>query len=220
MIKLDNVNKTYNYKKTNAFQALKNICLEINDGDFVAITGSSGSGKTTLLNLIGCLDNFESGECLIDEISVGKISENKRTEFRAKNIGFVMQDFALIENYTVLENIYIPTYFTPNRQKDIKEKALEILKTMQMDEMANKEVSKLSGGQKQRVAIARALINNPKIILADEPTGSLDSHTSEDIINLFEKLNKQGITVIIITHNDEIAKRCKKIVKIADGEIV
>ena len=218
MIEIRNLTKTYNYKKPNALTALDGISLTIKDGEMTAVIGASGSGKSTLLNMIGCLDSAEKGECIINGTDVNALSENKRTEFRSKNIGFVIQDFALIESYTVLENVLMPTYFVKKR-KDTKDRALDILKRLGLGKMTKKSVSKLSGGQKQRVAIARALINEPSVILADEPTGALDSKTSAEIMELFKSLNEQGRTVVIVTHDPKVAERCGRIIEISDGKI-
>ena len=211
MIEIRNLTKTYNYNKQNAFTALKNISLTIEDGELTAIVGASGSGKSTLLNIIGCIDSAEEGECII--------GENGRTEFRSQNIGFVIQDFALIESYTVLDNVMMPTYFVKKR-KDTRDRALELLGRLGLGEMEKKTVSKLSGGQKQRVAIARALINEPSILLADEPTGALDTKTSAEIMELFRSLNEQGRTVVIVTHDPKVAEQCGRVIEISDGKIV
>ena len=219
MIDIKNLTKTYNYKRTNALTALNDISLTIGDGEMTAIIGASGSGKSTLLNMIGCIDTAERGECIINGMDVNALSENKRTEFRSKNIGFVIQDFALIESYTILDNVLIPTYFVKKR-KDTKERAIDLLKRLGLGRMTKKSVSKLSGGQKQRVAIARALINEPSVILADEPTGALDSKTSAEIMDLFCELNREGKTVVIVTHDPNVAERCSRIIEISDGAIV
>ena len=219
MIEIRNLTKTYNYNKQNAFTALKNISLTIEDGELTAIVGASGSGKSTLLNMIGCIDSAEEGKCIINGTDVNALSENMRTEFRSQNIGFVIQDFALIESYTVLDNVMMPTYFVKKR-KDTRDRALELLGRLGLGEMEKKTVSKLSGGQKQRVAIARALINEPSILLADEPTGALDSKTSAEIMELFRSLNEQGRTVVIVTHDMGIAEQCGRVIEISDGEIV
>ena len=218
MIEISNLTKTYNYKRSNAFTALQSIDLTIPDGEMTAIIGASGSGKSTLLNMIGCIDSAEEGKCVINGTDVNALTENKRTEFRSNNIGFVIQDFALIESYTVLDNVLIPTYFV-KKQKGTREKALGLLKRLGLGDMTKKTVSKLSGGQKQRVAIARALINEPSILLADEPTGALDSKTSAEIMELFKSLNEQGRTVVIVTHDSKVAEQCERIIEISDGKI-
>ena len=219
MIEIINLTKTYNYKSSNAFTALNNISLTIEDGELTAIVGASGSGKSTILNMIGCIDSAEEGKCIINGTDVNALSENRRTEFRSKNIGFVIQDFALVESYTALENVLLPTYFV-KKQKCTKKKALDLLERLGLGDMGKKTVSKLSGGQKQRVAIARALINEPSILLADEPTGALDSKTSAEIMELFTSLNEQGRTVVIVTHDPKVAEQCGRVIEISDGKIV
>ncbi|MBD5136790.1 MAG: ABC transporter ATP-binding protein [Lachnospiraceae bacterium] len=219
MLELKNLNKTYNYKKSNAFQALKDINLKIDDGEMAAIMGVSGAGKSTLMHIIGCIDDFESGEYLLDGENVGVMPEYKKSVLRNSKIGIVMQDFALIEDYTVLENVEIPLYFG-KRCKNKKQKAMDALKKTGIDGLAKKYVNKLSGGQKQRVAIARAIVNEPSVILADEPTGALDSRTSDEIMEVFKELNGIGNTIIVITHEKGVADKCKRIITISDGQIV
>ncbi len=166
MIRLVNINKTYNYKKANVFCALKGINLSINDGEMLAIIGKSGAGKSTLMHILGCIDDFESGDYLIDDINVKDISNGKKAEIRNKKIGIVMQDFALIEEYTVIENVMVPLLFD---KKDKKKTAIKAIESVGIGDLTNKPVNKLSGGQKQRVAIARAIVNDPVFMLADEP---------------------------------------------------
>lgn len=220
MIEINNINKTYNKGKTNAFQALKDVSLSIEDGEMVAIIGKSGAGKSTLMHIIGCIDDFESGTYILNGDDISSIKEGKRAKIRNKDIGIVMQDFALVEDYTAIENVMIPLYFTKGKllesKKSIAKKALE---KVGIGELASKRVDKLSGGQKQRVAIARAIVNNPSILLADEPTGALDVKTSTEIMGVFKELNEQGITVIIITHDMEVAEVCQRVVEISDGRI-
>ena len=220
MIEINNINKTYNKGKANAFQALKNVSLTIDDGEMVAIIGKSGAGKSTLMHIIGCIDDFESGTYILNGDDISSIKEGKRAKIRNKDIGIVMQDFALVEDYTAIENVMIPLYFTKGKllesKKSIARKALE---KVGIGELASKKVNKLSGGQKQRVAIARAIVNNPGILLADEPTGALDVKTSAEIIGVFRELNEQGITVIIITHDMEVADGCERVIEISDGKI-
>lgn len=217
MIKLSDITKIYNPKKSNEFHALKGISLEIPDGEFCAIIGKSGSGKSTLLHIIGMLDRFSGGAYLFDKIDVGKSSDGKTAKLRAEEIGFVKQDFALIEDYSVTDNVMLPLY--PTKSKDKRKKALAAIEKLGISHLANKNASQLSGGEKQRVAIARAIVNNPKIILADEPTGSLDSKTAADIMSVFKELNAEGKTVVIVTHDNGIAEQCGRIIEIADGEI-
>lgn len=222
MIEIKNIQKTYNYGKSNAFQALNDVSLTINDGEMVAIIGKSGAGKSTLMHILGCIDEFESGKYYLNGEDVSSLNEKKRAQIRNSKIGIVLQDFALVESYSVIENVMLPLYFSKGikGKKEKMAKAIDVLKQMEMYEFVDKKVNKLSGGQKQRVAIARAMINNPKILLADEPTGALDVKMSAEIMSIFEKLNKQGTTVIIITHDMEIAKKCGRIIEISDGRII
>lgn len=217
MIELQNVTKIYNPKKHNQFRALNKISLVINDGEFCAIIGKSGSGKSTLLHILGLLDTF-SGKYIFGKRNITKLKESASSKLRAAKIGFVKQDFALIEEYSALDNVMLPLY--PIRARDKKKKALKAIAKLGISHLAAKEVSQLSGGEKQRVAIARAIVNDPKIILADEPTGALDSKTAAEIMNVFRSLNSEGKTVIIVTHDLSIAKQCGRIIEISDGEIV
>lgn len=219
MLTLKNVHKIYNKGKANEFEALKGIDFKVDDSELVAIIGKSGAGKSTLLHILACIDSYESGEYIIDDILVQKLNESKLAEIRNTKIGMVMQDFALVDDFSCIENIMLPLYFAKYKVSNKKDKAMKALKSVGMDSMANKPVNKLSGGQKQRVAIARAIVNEPSIILADEPTGALDTKTSDEIMELFHTLNKQGRTVIIVTHDLEIAKQCNRVIEISDGKI-
>lgn len=222
MIEIDNIYKIYNKGKVNEFTALKGVSLKISEGEMVAIIGKSGAGKSTLMHIIGCVDDFEQGKYYLNGQDVSKLNEKKRAIIRNRDIGIVLQDFALMENYTVIENVLMPLFFSKNagNRRVREEKAKDILSQLEMDEIMDKKVNKLSGGQKQRVAIARAMINNPKVLLADEPTGALDVKTSLEIMNVFKQLNAKGTTVIIITHDMEVANECNRVIEIRDGKIV
>lgn len=220
MIKLNNIVKIYNPKKANEFEALHGVSCEIADGEMIAIIGKSGAGKSTLLHILACIDNYQSGEYIIEDTLVKDLSERKYARIRNEKIGMVMQDFALVEDFTALENVLIPLNFSKKKVKGKKEKALAALKAVGMEEYAKKPCNKLSGGQKQRVAIARAIVNEPSMILADEPTGALDTKTSAEVMALFKSLNEQGRTVIIVTHDPKVAEKCDRIIEISDGMIV
>lgn len=221
MIQIKNLVKVYNKGKTNEFCALKGIDLSIDEGEMVAIIGKSGAGKSTLLHILAAIDSYDKGSYLVDGVSVGDLKEKDRARFRNQKIGIVMQDYALIDEYTIEENVQIPLIFGKVKGNDVRrEKIMTALKNVSLDELAKKPVRQLSGGQKQRVAIARALVNNPAFLLADEPTGALDSKTSGEIMDVFEKLNQGGKTVIIVTHDMEVAARCGRVIEISDGEIV
>ena len=220
MIKISNITKKYNPKKSNEFEALHGVSCGINDGELVAVIGKSGAGKSTLLHILACIDNYQEGEYTIDVTLVKNLSEKQYAKIRNEKIGMVMQDFALVEDFTALENVMIPLNFSKQKIKNKKEKALAALKSVGIGELAKKPCNKLSGGQKQRVAIARAIVNEPSMILADEPTGALDTKTSAEIMALFKSLNKQGRTVVIVTHDPKIAEQCDRIIEISDGRIV
>lgn len=220
MIRLNKISKIYNKGKSNAFQALTDINIEIADGELVAIIGTSGAGKSTLLHILACIDSYESGEYYIDDTLVKNCSEKKLAQIRNKKIGMVMQDFALVDDFSALQNVMLPLDFSKSKVSEKKEECLKALQAVGMEKFAHHQANKLSGGQKQRVAIARAIVNEPSIILADEPTGALDSKTSVEIMELFKSLNAAGRTVIIVTHDMKIAQQCKRVIRIEDGKIV
>lgn len=221
MIQLEQVCKTYAKGKPNAVKALNNVSLHIDEGELVAIIGKSGSGKTTLLNIIGCIDSFEEGTYLLNGRNISKKREAALAKIRNREIGIVVQDFALIQSDTALENVILPFYFD-NRVslKSAKTKALAALRSVGIEDLAEKTVNQLSGGQKQRVAIARAIVHSPSVLLADEPTGALDTKTAGEIMNVFKQLHEQGKTVIIVTHDMGVAHQCERIIEISDGTIL
>lgn len=220
MIRLEHVTKTYNKKKANAFTALKDVSLTIKDGEMVAIMGKSGAGKSTLLHILACVDTYDEGEYYLGQQKIRNLSETKLAQIRNESIGLVMQDYALIEDYTVLENVMLPLNLAKKKRKDRRHVAMEALERVGMQDMTKKRVAELSGGQKQRTAIARALVNEPEVLLADEPTGALDSGNAEAVMELFRKINEEGTTVVIVTHDGDMAQYCDRIVEIWDGEIV
>lgn len=221
MIVLKNVYKEYKLDGE-VFTALKDINLKINEGEFTAIIGPSGSGKSTLMHIIGILDVPTRGKIEIEGNDVSKLSDEQLSQVRNEFVGFVFQQFNLINKLTVLENILLPTVYSKKKNNiDFKEKAFTLMKRFGIDEKASSYPNKLSGGQQQRVAIARALINNPRLILADEPTGNLDTKTGDKILSLLEELNiNDKITVIIVTHEKNIADHTRRNIQIRDGEIV
>lgn len=221
MIKIQNLNKYYNYKKENELHVLKDINFNVEKNEYISIMGTSGVGKSTLLNIIGGVENFESGSYHFDSLDMSKASSRKLDQIRGKEISFIFQEYLLIENQSVLENIKVPLIFDKKiKSTEMDKLALEALKNVGLDEsLKNKKVSKLSGGQKQRVAIARAISNNPKLILADEPTGAVDSETSSEILALFKSLVKNDRTIIIVTHDINVAKQTDKIYEMIDGKL-
>lgn len=219
-LSLRNIGKIYNKGKSNACEALKNVDLEIESGELIAVIGQSGSGKSTLLHILGCIDTPTSGELSSFGKQVNFKSAKALANYRNKKIGFVLQDFGLILGETALENVRVPLLFSDIRFSKTRQMALDALNTLGIANLASKRANQLSGGQKQRVAIARALVNDPDMILADEPTGALDSKTAADIIDVFKQINSKGKTVVIVTHDLGIAQQCNRVIKISDGEIV
>ena len=219
IIKIQNLEKIYD---TGAIQvhALKNINLTIEQGEYVAIMGQSGSGKSTLMNILGCLDRPTSGQYFLDGIEVGKLSENKLSLVRNKKIGFVFQSFHLIPRTSAAKNVELPMIYGKTPSKKRKARARELLCKVGLEKRLDHLPQELSGGQRQRVAIARALANEPPIILADEPTGNLDTASSVEIMELFTQLNQEGVTVIVVTHEDDIAEFTKRVIRFQDGQIL
>ena len=219
MIRLENINKLYE-GDTYKIQALQDITLTIGEGEFVSIMGRSGSGKTTLLNILGFLDTATSGTFLFGGKDVSHISGKNLWRYRRENIGFVFQNFALIDHNTMLENVILPLQAMNVSRREAVKKADRLLDRMGIAEMKHKYPSQISGGQKQRVAIARALVADPKIILADEPTGALDADTAEEIMQIFQEIYAQGKTVVIVTHDDKIAAKTNRLIRLEKGTIV
>ncbi|MFH1265487.1 MAG: ABC transporter ATP-binding protein [Planctomycetota bacterium] len=199
--------------------ALRNVSLEVPEGDYVAIMGASGSGKSTLLNLLGCLDRPTSGTIMLGDEDVSRLSDNRLSEIRASRIGFIFQSYNLIPQLTVLENIEVPLYYQGRLTTQHRRRCQELAEMVGLAERLKHRPTQLSGGQQQRVAIARSLVNDPFFILADEPTGNLDSLTAEEILALIDQLNAAGKTVIMVTHENEVGARSKRIVRLRDGEI-
>ncbi len=218
LIKLKDVWKIYNLGKIK-LEVLRNVSLEINSGDFAVILGPSGSGKSTLLNLVSCLDIPTQGKILFEGKNISSFSEDALAEIRGKKIGFVFQRFNLLPHLTALENVVLPTIFQGVDENVAVESAKLILKDLGLESRITHRPPELSGGESQRVAIARALINNPEIIVADEPTGNIDSKTGEKIMTILEELNKKGRTIIMVTHDNELIKHGNRIIRIKDGEV-
>ena len=220
IIRIENLSKTYVVGEVEV-HALRSINLTINEGEFVAIMGSSGSGKSTLMNLIGCLDAPTTGEYYLDGVNTGTLTKNDYAKIRNQKIGFVFQGFNLLSRTTALENVELPLmYDRYERIKDPVKKAIEVLERVGLGDRLDHEPNQLSGGQQQRVAIARALVNEPSLVLADEPTGNLDSKMSVEVFSLFQKLNDEGITIVLVTHERDFAKFAKRIVELKDGRII
>ena len=220
MIKLENIVKIYNPKKANEFEALHGVSAEIQDGEMVAVIGKSGAGKSTLLHILACIDNYQEGEYTIDGTLVKNLSERQYAKIRNEKIGMIMQDFALVEDFTALENVLIPLNFSRKKIKNKKEKALAALKSVGIEELAKKPCNKLSGGQKQRVAIARALAMQPEVLLFDEPTSALDPQMVGEVLAVMRQLAKEGLTMLVVTHEMAFARDVSThVVYMADGVI-
>ncbi|GIV36718.1 MAG: macrolide ABC transporter ATP-binding protein [Cyclobacteriaceae bacterium] len=218
IIETHNIAKIYRMG-SNEVRALQSITITINKGEYVAFMGPSGSGKSTLMNIIGCLDTPTSGTYILNNHEVSEMTENELAEVRNKEIGFVFQTFNLLPRATALENVALPLIYAGYSRSEREDRAMEVLESVGLADRWHHKPNELSGGQRQRVAIARALVNNPSIILADEPTGNLDSKTSYDIMNLFQELHDRGNTIIMVTHEDDIAHYAHRIIRLRDGLI-
>ncbi len=216
---LEKVSKMYG-KDELIVKALDNVNLEIYKGDYLAVMGASGSGKSTAMNIIGCLDRPSQGVYKLNGTPVENLSDDELAELRNQKLGFVFQQFHLLSDATALENVLLPMIYAGVDPIEREKRAKNALDKVGLSERVNNRPNQLSGGQQQRVAIARAIINNPSILLADEPTGALDSKTTEDVLDLFDKLHESGITIVLVTHEDEVASRAKKIAKFKDGKII
>jgi putative ABC transport system ATP-binding protein len=220
VIQVEDVRRTYQVTEDVAVHALDGVSLSIEAGEFVAIMGSSGSGKSTLMNMLGCLDLPTSGRYLLDGVDVRDMDEDEQSDLRNRKIGFVFQAFNLVPRTTALANVELPLSYAgvPHRRR--RERAIAALEAVGMGERLHHLPSELSGGQQQRVAVARAIVTDPALVLADEPTGNLDSHSTHDVLAIFEHLNAEGRTVVLITHEDDVAARARRVIRLADGRIV
>jgi putative ABC transport system ATP-binding protein len=216
LIELENVTKVYRMGEVEVY-ALNGVSLSIKQGEMLSIVGTSGSGKSTMLNLLGCLDRPTSGRYMLDGIDVSRLNDNRLAELRSKKFGFVFQDFNLLSRATALSNVELPLVYSGGGSK--RQKAMEALERVGLGKRARHKPTELSGGEQQRVAIARALVNSPSLILADEPTGNLDSASTKEIIAIFQQLHREGITVAIVTHEADIAAKTQRVIRLRDGKV-
>jgi putative ABC transport system ATP-binding protein len=219
MIKIENLQKFYRTEEVETI-ALNNLSIEVKKGEFVAVMGPSGCGKSTLLNIVGLLDDLDGGSYLFNDIEVADFNERKRSDLRKHNIGFVFQSFNLIDELTVFENVELPLIYTKVPVAERKKRVEEVLEKVQIMHRRNHFPQQLSGGQQQRVAVARAVVNNPKLILADEPTGNLDSNNGNEVMQLLTELNEQGTTIVMVTHSEHDARFSDRIIRMLDGQVV
>jgi len=221
IIKLEDIHKTYQTGEVEV-KAVRGVSLEIHQGEFVALMGASGSGKSTMMNIIGCLDRPTQGKYFLDEIDVSQLNRDELADIRNQKIGFVFQGFNLLSRTSALENVELPMLYTRQRLngESLRERAMQALETVGLGDRADHSPNQLSGGQQQRVAIARALANHPALLLADEPTGNLDTRTSVEIMGVFQKLNEQGITIVMVTHELDVAQYTKRMIVMRDGRVV
>jgi putative ABC transport system ATP-binding protein len=222
VVKLEDIHKIYGNGTEISVHAVRGVTIDIQKGEFVALMGASGSGKSTLMNVLGCLDRPSQGRYLLDGVDVSNLDRNERADIRNQKLGFVFQGFNLLARTTALENVELPMLYTKQRvtAHDMRDRAMQALDIVGLANRADHLPNQLSGGQQQRVAIARALVNNPQVLLADEPTGNLDSRTSVEVMGVFQKLNEQGITILMVTHELDIAHFCKRNLILRDGRVV
>ena len=220
IIEIEKVSKAYHPSRKNRVQALSDTSLTIEKGEFLAIQGVSGSGKSTLLHIIGGVDRADEGRVSVAGLDLATLSSSKLARYRNETVGFVLQDFGLIPYRTVVENVEVPLLIHQKVRGSVRKQVRDVLSKLHIDKLGNRKISQLSGGQKQRVAIARAMVNSPEILLADEPTGALDSKTKKEIMEVFREINSGGTTIVMVTHDDAIAKQCDRIVHIVDGYII
>ena len=220
LLEVNNIRKVYTTRlSTQSTEALKNVNFSVDNGEYVAIMGESGSGKTTLLNILATFDKATSGRVLLNNLDLSKLKDKELADFRRDNLGFVFQDFNLLDNFSIKDNILLPLVLANKKYKDMEVRLDKVTKPLGIDKLINKYPYEISGGQRQRVAVARAIITNPSLILADEPTGALDSKSTDQLLNVFDKLNEIGQTIIMVTHSVKTAARAKRVLFIKDGVV-